>query len=56
MDFTNMGLKDALYIIENIGCKVNFSGYGKIVDQSPKPGSKIDKNTIINLQLKENGA
>ncbi len=56
IDFTNMGLKDALYILENIGCKVNFSGYGKIISQDPKPGSKIDKNTVVNLQLKENGA
>ena len=56
IDLTNMGLKDALYILENIGCKVNFSGYGKVVEQNPKPGSKIDKNTVVNLQLKENGA
>lgn len=56
IDLTNMGLKDALYILENIGCKVNFTGYGKIINQSPKPGSSIDKNTIINLELKENGA
>lgn len=34
-----MGLKDALYLLENRGLKVRFSGYGKVVAQSINPGT-----------------
>jgi cell division protein FtsI (penicillin-binding protein 3) len=45
-----MGLKDALYILENLGLKVRFSGVGKIKNQSVSPGARID-NQVIHLQL-----
>lgn len=53
MDVRNMGLKDAIYVLENSGYKVKYSGYGKIVGQTPKAGSKVSKGTVINLQLEE---
>jgi cell division protein FtsI (penicillin-binding protein 3) len=34
-----MGLKDALYVLENRGLRVRFSGYGKVVSQSLSPGA-----------------
>lgn len=52
----NMGLKDAVYLLENMGYKVTFSGHGRVVGQNPAPGAKITKKTVINLQLSENGA
>lgn len=46
-----MGLRDALYILENLGLKVTFQGAGKIVQQSLKGGTKI-KGQRINLKLR----
>ena len=51
----NMGLKDAVYLLENCGYKVAFQGYGKVVDQEPKAGSRPEKGTTIKLILKEDG-
>ncbi len=45
-----MGLKDALFILENRGIKVRFSGFGKIKNQSVSPGTRID-GQVIHLQL-----
>jgi cell division protein FtsI (penicillin-binding protein 3) len=41
-----MGLRDALYILENRGCRVFFNGVGKVRTQSLEPGSKARGSTI----------
>jgi cell division protein FtsI (penicillin-binding protein 3) len=41
-----MGLKDALYVLENRGLKVQFSGYGKVVSQSIGSGTQVAGQTI----------
>ena len=51
----NMGLKDAIYLLENNGYQVTFDGYGKVVDQTPEAGSKLPKGSTVTLKLKENG-
>ena len=51
----NMGLKDAVYLLENSGYKVQFEGYGKVVAQEPAPGSKLPEGSTVILKLKENG-
>ena len=51
----NMGLKDAVYLLENSGYKVQFEGYGKVVAQEPAPGSKVPEGSTVILKLKENG-
>ena len=38
---TGMGLKDALFVLENLGLTVTVNGYGKVRRQSIKPGTKI---------------
>jgi cell division protein FtsI (penicillin-binding protein 3) len=45
-----MGLKDALYILENRGLKVQFSGYGKVVAQSLNPGGPA-QGQVISIKL-----
>ena len=45
-----MGLKDALYILENRGLKVQFSGYGKVVAQSLNPGGQA-QGQVISIKL-----
>lgn len=49
----NMGLKDALYLLENKGYRVKFSGKGRVITQNPHPGSGLGKNGIINIELSE---
>ncbi len=46
-----MTLRDALHILENKGLKVTASGFGRVVRQSLKPGTKVSGQTI-KLKLK----
>lgn len=46
-----MGLKDAIYLLENRGCRVRVQGVGKVRQQSVAAGTKITKNTPITLYL-----
>ncbi len=46
-----MGLKDALYLLENMGLKVTVRGKGKIVTQSITPGSSLAKGITVMLEL-----
>ncbi|MGV8962220.1 MAG: penicillin-binding protein [Candidatus Saccharimonadaceae bacterium] len=47
-----MGARDALYLMENAGMRVNMFGAGKVTSQSYRAGQKIVKGTTINLMLK----
>lgn len=47
-----MTAKDAVYIMEKTGMKVNVSGYGKVVNQSMQPGQEIIVGKLIELTLK----
>jgi cell division protein FtsI (penicillin-binding protein 3) len=47
-----MGLKDALYIVENLGLKVQTKGYGMVYEQDPLPNSRIKKGQRVILKLK----
>ncbi len=46
-----MGLKDAVYMCENIGLKLIVKGKGKVEDQSIVAGTPIAKGQIINILL-----
>ncbi|MDD2475628.1 MAG: penicillin-binding protein [Dysgonamonadaceae bacterium] len=48
---TGMGARDAIYLLEKSGLRVNLSGSGKVVSQSYMPGRKIVKGTTIGLVL-----
>ena len=50
-DVTGMTLKDALYILENKGLRVQYSGNGRIKSQSMTAGASIPKNGIIKVVL-----
>ncbi|MDJ1506479.1 penicillin-binding protein [Xanthocytophaga agilis] len=52
-DVTGMTLRDALYILENRGLRVRYSGKGRVVNQSQSPGSLALKNSTITIQLEE---
>ncbi|TDX00243.1 penicillin-binding protein [Dinghuibacter silviterrae] len=46
-----MGLKDALYLLENKGLKVSVRGRGKVLAQSLPAGTQIKRGETIYLQL-----
>ena len=46
-----MGLRDALFILENQGLKVKTEGVGRVVRQSIRPGTTPKGQTVI-LTLK----
>jgi cell division protein FtsI (penicillin-binding protein 3) len=47
----DMSVKDAVYILENMGARVTVQGKGKITDQSIKPGEKIFKGSYVKIYL-----
>ena len=49
-DVVGMGIRDAIYILENIGLKVKFNGSGKVRHQSLNPGTKNEGQEIF-IQL-----
>jgi cell division protein FtsI (penicillin-binding protein 3) len=50
-DVTGMTLRDALYVLESCGYKVNTKGIGRVRKQSIMPGRKVDKGDKINIEL-----
>jgi cell division protein FtsI (penicillin-binding protein 3) len=50
-DVTGMGLKDAVYLLENMGLKVSASGRGKVIYQSLAQNSNFNKGEVIKIQL-----
>lgn len=46
-----MGLKDALYLLENAGIKVNYEGTGVVKHQSVSPGTPFTRASTIKLIL-----
>ena len=46
-----MGLKDALYLLENAGIKVYYEGYGIVKSQSVRPGTPFSQASTIKLIL-----
>lgn len=46
-----MGLKDAVYLLENMGVKISVKGKGKIISQSVAPGTMLAKGITVMLEL-----
>lgn len=51
-DVTGMSFRDAIYILENAGLKVKYSGAGRVSTQSLFPGTKFNKGDTVFLELK----
>lgn len=47
-----MGLRDALYVLENSGLKVGVVGSGMVQKQSIQPGSNVPRGTYIQIELR----
>ncbi len=46
-----MGAKDAVYLLEKAGLRVNIAGIGKVTRQSIPSGNKYSKGQTVALQL-----
>jgi cell division protein FtsI (penicillin-binding protein 3) len=46
-----MGLKDALYMLENMGLKVVVNGKGKVKGQSVEVGKQVVKGMVVYIEL-----
>lgn len=51
-DVTGLGLKDAMFIIENSGLRCRYTGTGHVTSQTPSPGAKATEGSAITLTLK----
>lgn len=50
-DVVGMGLKDAIYLLENNGIQVHVNGVGKVKEQSVPVGTAITKGSKVILKL-----
>jgi cell division protein FtsI (penicillin-binding protein 3) len=50
-DVKGMGLKDALFILENMGLKVVIKGKGKVSGQSVQVGKQVVKGMVVYIEL-----
>lgn len=50
-DVRGMTLRDAVFVLENLGLKVLSEGKGRVADQSLVPGARLRKGAIITLEL-----
>lgn len=46
-----MGLKDVVYLCENMGLKVNIRGRGRVAEQSILPGQPVVRGQLVNIAL-----
>lgn len=49
---TGMGAKDAVFLMESVGLRVNLQGSGRVISQSISPGQRIAKGQTVLLTLK----
>ncbi len=49
-----MGVKDAVFILENLGLSVELQGRGTILNQSVASGSRISKGDLVVLEMSFN--
>ena len=50
-DVRGMTLRDAMFLLENSGLRVEHSGSGRVRRQSPEHGAKIYEGSVVNLDL-----
>jgi len=50
-DVRNMGARDAVYLLENMGLRITITGKGRVISQSIAPGSFYNKGQTVSLIL-----
>ncbi|MRR58988.1 MAG: PASTA domain-containing protein [Deltaproteobacteria bacterium] len=49
-----MGLRDAMFMLENSGLRVHYTGRGRVARQSPQPGARISRGATVAIELRLN--
>ena len=49
-----MGVKDAVFILENMGMSVELQGRGTILKQSIAPGGRVSRGDLVVLEMSFN--
>jgi cell division protein FtsI (penicillin-binding protein 3) len=50
-DVRGMSLRDAIYLLENSGLRVRYSGKGRVLRQSPEHGARYYEGTMVSLEM-----
>jgi len=50
-DVRGMSLRDAMYLLENSGYRVKFTGKGKVLRQSPEHGQRYFEGQVVSLEM-----
>lgn len=50
-DVRGMSLRDAIFLLENSGYRVNYSGKGKVLRQSPQQGTRYFEGQVVSLEM-----
>ncbi len=50
-DVRGMSLRDAIYLLENSGLRVRYSGKGRVRRQSPQHGARYYEGTVVLLEM-----
>lgn len=50
-DVRGMTLRDAMFLLENSGLRVKFSGKGRVKRQSPEHGARVYEGSVVSLDL-----
>jgi cell division protein FtsI (penicillin-binding protein 3) len=51
-DLKNLDLEDVVYLLENKGFKIKFTGFGQVAEQSIAPGTELKDENNITLTLR----
>lgn len=50
-DVRGMSLRDAIYVLENSGLRVQYSGKGRVLRQSPQQGARYSEGSVVSLDM-----
>jgi cell division protein FtsI (penicillin-binding protein 3) len=50
-DVRGMSLRDAVYLLENSGYRVSYSGKGRVLRQSPQHGTRYFEGQVVSLEM-----
>jgi len=50
-DVRGMSLRDAIYLLENSGLRVRYTGKGRVLRQSPEHGARYYEGTVVSLEM-----
>jgi cell division protein FtsI (penicillin-binding protein 3) len=50
-DVRGMSLRDAVFLLENSGYRVSYSGKGKVLRQSPQQGTRYFEGQVVSLEM-----